>query len=165
VATAPQTPVHIKVKAIGVDRSVVELDWIVDADTGSRTQDVSALLDTGRKDLVGHWAGSAYPGQPGNTVLVGHNYGRKTKGVFVKLERLKIGKEIQVVNAAGQTFTYEVKTIKEVPWKKKDSAEVMQHWEFLDPNGPERLTLVTCGGANAAPFPRRVYVVAARSYP
>lgn len=156
----PAAPVQIRIKSIGVDRSVIELPWVVDPDTGGTKQDVEILLDSGRKDLVGHWGGSAYPGQSGNTILVGHNYGHKSKGVFVKLERLEAGQEIQVVNAAGQTFTYRVQTVQQVPWQKKDTGEVLAHWEFLSHDGPERLTLVTCGGAKSLPFPKRVYVVA-----
>jgi hypothetical protein len=33
--------------------------------------------------------------------------------------------------------------------------------KFMGPSDGERLTLVTCGGANIWPFPARVYVVAA----
>ena len=33
--------------------------------------------------------------------------------------------------------------------------------KYLGPVKSERLTLVTCGGANIWPFPARVYVVAA----
>jgi sortase (surface protein transpeptidase) len=78
----------------------------------------------------------------------------------LKLEKLKPGQEIQVVNEAGQTFTYEVKTVQNVNWKKRDIEELAQHWAFLSPEGRERLTLVTCAGAKSIPFPERVYVVA-----
>lgn len=159
-AYMPLAPVQIKIPALGVERSIIELPIIIDPSTGEETQDVESLLRAGRKDLVGHWQGSAYPGIGGNIILVGHNYGHRSKGVFLSLGRLKAGQEIHIVTEAGLTFTYKVRTVQKVRWQKKDTAEALQHWEFLSPEGPERLTLVTCAGSNALPFPERIYVVA-----
>ena len=159
-ASPPVAPVQIRIPSIGVERSIIELPIIIDPSTGTETQDVESLLRAGRKDLVGHWRGSAYPGLGGNTILVGHNYGYRSKGVFLRLANLKVGQRIYVVNEAGLTYEYQVKTVKKVSWQKKDTEEVMQHWEFLTPEGPERLTLVTCAGSNSLPFPERIYVVA-----
>jgi LPXTG-site transpeptidase (sortase) family protein len=160
--TAPPAgpPVQIRIPAIGVKRSILELPQTKDPKTGAWTLDVSVLFRSGRQDLVGHWVGSAYPGQEGNMILVGHNYGYGTTGVFLKLGRLKAGQEVQVVNEAGETFVYRVRTVEHVPWRDKDLDELMRHTAFLATDGPERLTLVTCGGANRAPFPERIYVVA-----
>jgi LPXTG-site transpeptidase (sortase) family protein len=118
------------------------------------------LFRRSRKDLVGHYEQSARPGQEGNTILVGHNYGRGYKGVFLKLGRLKQGKKINVINADGQTFTYKVTTVEKVPWRHKNAKELVRHAKLLAVSGPERLTLVTCGGASLQPFPVRIYVVA-----
>ncbi len=156
----PVAPVQIRIPSLGVKRSIVELPLVVDPDTGTETQDVESLLRSGRNDLVGHWRGSAYPGLGGNTILVGHNYGYRSRGVFLRLGNLKVGQEIHIVNEAGVTYTYQVKTVQKLSWQKKDTDEVMQHWEFLTPEGPERLTLVTCAGSNSLPFPERIYVVA-----
>ena len=109
---------------------------------------------------MGHWEGSAYPGEEGNLVLVGHNYGYGYNGVFVGLPRLKTGQKIYIVNKAGQTFTYRVTTVKKVKWRKQSFGELTQHLSFLSPGGPEHLTLVSCAGADLEPFPERVYVVA-----
>jgi LPXTG-site transpeptidase (sortase) family protein len=159
-ARMPLAPVQIRIPAIGVERSIVELPVVADRSTGTETQDVESLLQSGRRDLVGHWRGSAYPGMGGNTILVGHNYGYRSNGVFFKLGNLKVGQEIHIVDEAGLTFTYQVKTVQRVRWQKRDNDEILQHWEFLSLEGPERLTLVTCSGSNAAPFPERLYVVA-----
>jgi len=153
-------PVQIRIPAIKVKRSVIELPQIRDPRTGAWTQDLDVLFRKGRKDLVGHYEQSALPGQPGNTILVGHNYGYGTKGVFLKLGRLKQGNKIQVVNAAGKTYTYRVKSVQKVPWRSKGAEELLQHARLLALSGDERLTLVTCGGANIQPFPVRIYVVA-----
>jgi LPXTG-site transpeptidase (sortase) family protein len=128
--------------------------------SGLWTWDTDRLFRSGRSDLVGHWQGSASPGETGNVVLVGHNYGYGFNGVFVAIGRLKAGQKIHIVNKAGETFTYRVKTVKRVKWRQKDFAELTQHLSFLAPGGAERLTLVSCAGADFEPFPERIYVVA-----
>ena len=153
-------PVQIRIPAIKVKRAIIGLPQIRDKKTGSWIQDLDVLFRKGRKDLVGHYEQSAQPGQDGNTILVGHNYGYGTKGVFLKLKRLKPGKRIEVVNAAGQTFAYRVKSVHKVPWKSKSTDELLQHARLLALSGSERLTLVTCGGSTVQPFPARIYVVA-----
>ena len=153
-------PVQIRIPSIDVKRSIIEVPRDRDARTGAWSRDVSRLFRRGGRDLVGHWGGSAYPGQAGNTVLVGHNFGYDTNGVFVRLGRLKAGQKIYVVNNEGDTFLYEVDSVRRIKWRRKNLEELLQHSKYLAPDGPERLTLVTCGGANIEPFPDRIYVVA-----
>ena len=93
-------------------------------------------------------------------ILVGHNYGVGYAGVFVQLGRLKEGQKIFVIDEAGTSFAYRVDTVQRVKWRQKDSEELEAHWKYMSTSGPERLTLVTCGGANIEPFPNRIYVVA-----
>jgi LPXTG-site transpeptidase (sortase) family protein len=157
--TPPPPPVQVRIPALGVARSIIPLPRVRDR-SGFWTWDTDRLFRAGRSDLVGHWQGSAYPGEMGNVVLVGHNYGYGYNGVFVALGRLKAGQKVYVVNQAGETFTYQVKTVKRVKWRRKDFAELTQHLSFLAPGGAERLTLVSCAGADFEPFPERVYVVA-----
>ncbi|MGD8902342.1 MAG: class F sortase [Anaerolineae bacterium] len=158
-ATYPEA-VRIRVPAIGIDRSIIEVPLTYDSQTNTWNQDYSQLFRDGREDLVGHYLGSASPGQPGNTVLVGHNYGYGVKGVFLRLGRLKAGQQVEVVNAAGQTFTYKVSEVMQIPWTTKDQQQLLSHQQYLSVGDAERLTLVTCGGSSWAPFPDRVYVVA-----
>ena len=162
VPKPPPSPVQIRIPALGVTRSIILLPRTLDRRTGAYTWNVKRLFRSGRKDLVGHWQGSAYPGQEGNMILVGHNYGYGYNGVFVRLGRLKPGQKVYVVNKAGQTFTYRVTTVKRLRWRQKSFGELTQHLSFLSPGGPERLTLVSCAGANLEPFPERIYVVAER---
>jgi LPXTG-site transpeptidase (sortase) family protein len=166
-ATLPETspdpegrPVQIRIPSIKVKRGIVALPLIQDPGTGSWTRDLKALFRKGRKDLVGHYEESAQPGQPGNTILAGHNYGYGTKGVFLRLGRLKQGMKIEVVNASGQAFIYRVESVYKIPWKSKDAEELIQHARLLAPSGSERLTLVTCGGGKVYPFPARIYAIA-----
>ncbi len=156
----PSPPVQIRIPALGVKRSIIALPRKRDRRTGAWTWNTQRLFRSGRSDLVGHWEGSAHPGQEGNTILVGHNYGYGYNGVFVGLPRLRAGHKIHVVNRAGQTFTYRVTKVKKVRWRRQTLGELTLHLSFLAPGGSERLTLVSCAGANIEPFPERVYVVA-----
>lgn len=158
--TPPPAPVQIRIPALGVTRSIIQLARIRDRSTGAWTWNTNSLFRSGRGDLVGHWEGSAYPGQGGNMILVGHNYGYGYNGVFVRLGSLRPGHQVYVVNRAGQTFAYEVRSVSKVKWRSKSFGELTQHLSFLAPGGSERLTLVSCAGANFEPFPERVYVVA-----
>ena len=158
----PPAPVQIQIPAISVRQSIIALPRTIDKKTGGWTWDTKKLFRSGRSDLVGHSLGSAYPGQKGNMILVGHNFGYGYNGVFVQLGRLKAGNEVIVVSQAGQRFRYRVTTVEQVKWRTKSFAELTQHLAFLTPGGPERVTLVSCAGADVEPFPERVYVVAER---
>jgi LPXTG-site transpeptidase (sortase) family protein len=158
--TPPPRPVQIKIPAIGVKTSIVSVPLVKDRRTGESEWDVDRLFRPGRKDLVGHLEGTALPGQGGNAVLTGHNYGYGWNSIFVHLGRLKKGDRITIVNEAGQSLAYEVVSVARLKWQRKNPAELRRHLEYLAPAGEERLTLVTCGGANIEPFPLRVYVVA-----
>lgn len=158
--TPPPAPVQIRIPSLGITRSIVPLPKVRDRATGSWTWNTKKLFRTGRSDLVGHWEGTAFPGQAGNMILVGHNYGYGYNGVFVRLGSLKPGKQIVIVNKTGQTFTYKVISVNRVKWRAKSFGELAKHLEFLAPGGPERVTLVSCAGADVEPFPERIYVVA-----
>ncbi len=158
--TPPPAPVQIRIPALRITRSIVKLPRVRDRSTGAWTWNTKALFRAGRPDLVGHWQGSANPGEEGNMILVGHNYGYGYNGVFVRLGSLKAGQKVYIVNQAGQTFIYQVTTVKRLKWRRKSLAELTQHLAFLSPGGPERVTLVSCAGADFEPFPERVYVVA-----
>ena len=95
-------------------------------------------------------------------ILAGHNYGYGYNGVFVRLGSMRPGQKVYVVNSVGQTFRYKVVQVKKVKWRSKGFGELTQHLSFLAPGGPERVTLVSCAGADIEPFPERVYVVAER---
>jgi LPXTG-site transpeptidase (sortase) family protein len=158
----PPAPIQIRIPALGVSRSIVTLPRIRDSQTGAWTWNANSLFRRGSTDLVGHWVGSAYPGQEGNMILAGHNYGYGYNGVFVRLGSIRTGQKVYVVNSVGQTFTYTVTQVKRVKWRSKDLGELTQHLSFLALGGPERVTLVSCAGADIEPFPERVYVVAMR---
>lgn len=160
----PSSPVvRIVIPALGISRAVVPVGFRSDG-RGRLEWDADALFATGnRPDLVGQPIGSPNPGQGGNIILIGHNYNRVDlgwEGVFVNLKRLRKGDLIILHTEDGRKFTYEVQQVKQVAWRSQSAAELEKHFRFLGPAVSERLTLVTCGGANIWPFPARVYVVA-----
>jgi len=159
----PPRPVQIRIPALGVTRSIISLPRVRDGRTGAWTWNPKTLFRSGRSDLVGLWQGSAYPGEQGNMVLVGHNYGYGYNGVFVRLGSLRAGHKVHVVNNAGETFTYRVISVNRVKWRQQSFGELTQHLAFLAPGGHERVTLVSCTGADIEPFPERIYVVAERA--
>lgn len=160
----PGPPVHIEIPRIGVKRAVVPVGLVT---KGSRQEwDTDILFATSsRRDLVGHLEGTSNPGQPGNVVLIGHNYNRGAYnwlGVFYAIHKLKPADVIQLFNADNEVLSYQVERVEKVPWRWRSSADMFKHMLYLSPTQDETVTLVTCGGANFAPFPSRIYVTAKR---
>jgi len=160
----PYSPVvRLVIPALKIDRAVVPVGLRPDGN-GSLQWDTDALFATrNRPDLIGQLVGSASPGQGGNILLIGHNYNQVDygwEGVFVRIKTLKAGDQIIAYTEDGRQFTYQVTQVKQVPWRSQNANELEKHMKFLGPSESERLTLVTCGGANIWPFPARVYVVA-----
>jgi LPXTG-site transpeptidase (sortase) family protein len=160
----PGPPVHIEIPRIGVTRAVVPVGLTVR--NGQLEWDAASLFATsGRRDLVGHLDGTTNPGQVGNIVLIGHNYNRGAYnwlGAFYSIHRLKEGDVIHLLNEENEIFSYRVEQVEKVPWQSRASSSTLKHIAYLSPTQDETLTLVTCGGANFAPFPSRIYVTAKR---
>jgi hypothetical protein len=91
--------VRIEIPAIKVKRAVVPVGLRPDS-SGRMGWDTDAIFATNnRQDLVGHLVGSAYPGQGGNIVLIGHNYNQVDlgwEGVFVNIKSLQPGDRIVI---------------------------------------------------------------------
>lgn len=163
-ALAPYSAViRLVIPAIKVDRAVVAVSLKPGKD-GSLQYDTDPLFATrNRPDLVGQLVGSYSPGQGNNIVLIGHNYNNLDygwTGVFIDIKTLKAGDLIGVFTEDGRQTNYAVQMVKQVPWRDQSLGELEKHMKYMGPSNGERLTLVTCGGANIWPFPARVYVVA-----
>lgn len=160
----PSNPVvYLEIPRLKVKRAVVPIGMRPER-SGGMSWDTDAIFATNnRPDLVGHLVGSAYPGQGGNIILVGHNYNQVDygwEGVFVAIKTLQAGDRILIRGEDGREYFYVVQQVKQVPWRSQSAKELEKHLKFLGPVKSERLTLVTCGGANIWPFPARVYVIA-----
>lgn len=92
-------------------------------------------------DAAGYQVGSAFPGQPGNTVLSGHNNieGR----VFENLWRLAPGDWIYLYTAEDE-FQYIVEDSFLLRELGASLEQRYQNARWIGPTDDERLTLVTC---------------------
>ncbi len=84
---------------------------------------------------------SAYPGQPGNVVLIGHHniYGK----VFANLYRLQPGDPI-ALETRQRIYVYHVEATHILPEKDQPLEVRQRHLQWVLPTPDERLTLVTC---------------------
>ena len=90
---------------------------------------------------VGFHRDSALPGQPGNTVLSGHN---NTKGeVFRNLSRIKVGDPISV-KVGDREYRYVVtqKVLLDERGVSEQKQQLNTRW--IERTADERLTLVSC---------------------
>ena len=83
-----------------------------------------------------HFPTSAYPGQEGNTVIIGHRfqYIPPAKNTFFNLDKVKVGDSIKIIEDNGE-YTYIVTNISIV--QPNDIS-------ILKETNDYRLTLVTC---------------------
>jgi LPXTG-site transpeptidase (sortase) family protein len=160
----PSQPiVRLKIPRLSVERAVVEIG--VHPEKG---WDTDALFATkNRPDLIGHLQGSALPGEDSNIVLAGHNYDWgifQWNGVFYNLKQMRPGDKIAAFTQGGEKHIYIVEKVKEIPFTGGNDDELFKHAKHLGPTETERLTLVTCSGANLLNWNKRVYVIAFPEY-
>ena len=125
-------PVEIAIPAIDV-RTSVEVVGLDERDQVEVPYDVMQ---------AGWYRFSAKPGSgEGSTVIVGHVDGvDQGAGAFYDLRQLRPGDTVKVTRADDRTVTYEV-VAREI--FAKDRVPLR---ELFSRSGPERLTLITCGG-------------------
>lgn len=125
-------PVELRIPAIDV-RVAVD---VVGLDTAGQ---VEVPVDVARS---GWYRFSAKPGSgEGSTVIVGHVDGvDQGAGAFYDLRSLNPGDIVTLTRADDQQVTYEV-----VARERFDKDRVPLR-ELFSRSGPERLTLITCGG-------------------
>lgn len=133
-------PQRIVIPALGVDAPVrdVGLSAAFDSSQGS---DIFYQWQVPQSYAAGWHHTSAPLGQPGNTVLNGHQnvYGE----VFRDLEDLEIGAGI-ILYDNEQTYLYEVVTREILPEQGQSTAVREANARWIQPTADERLTLVTC---------------------
>jgi len=89
-------------------------------------------------DNIGWLSGTAFPTWDGNTVLTAHTYNANgMPGPFLGLESLGWGDQIHI-NAFGQRFTYEVRSVSFV--YPDNTSHIEKHEEY------DWITLITCFG-------------------
>lgn len=92
-------------------------------------------------DAAGFHNTSAYPGNPGNTVINGHR--DIYAAVFRHLDRVEVGDEI-VLYAGSAAYPYQVTEVLIVPETFATAAQRAENQRLISYMPEERLTLVTC---------------------
>jgi LPXTG-site transpeptidase (sortase) family protein len=96
------TPDTLRIEDLGIEAPVIYVD-----------QKTEAVYQEALQDGVVHYPGTALPGQPGNTYIFGHSSDYvwspgDYKTIFAKLPQIEIGTEIEITDASGARFFYEV---------------------------------------------------------
>ena len=155
--------VRVVIPSVNIDRAVVRVEQYVDSSGQMQWNTDSLFATNNRLDLVGQLATSVNPGDGSNIVLIGHNYnlGWNAWGaVFLNLKKMQPGDQILLYTENGGQYSYVVEEVMEVPWVYMDTSELERHRSLLWPTPDERVTLVTCGGANIGIWSARIYIVA-----
>ncbi|WP_210156117.1 class F sortase [Microbispora oryzae] len=91
-----------------------------------------------KPSTAGWYTGSAVPGDPGASVIIGHVDTKTAPAVFYHLRELHKGALVKVVRSDGRTASYEVDSVERIP--KDDFPAERVYAE-------DGLRLITCGGA------------------
>ena len=129
---------RVRIPRLGIDLPLQEGDVARDVPNGSNggaTPEGAAF----------HLPGTAVPGHAGNSYLYAH----ARIGMFLNLWQARLGDEVQVLTASGQTLRYIVSEVH----PSVSSADV----SWTQPTPDERLTLQTSTGPTPA-YPRFIVV-------
>ncbi|HOG46724.1 MAG TPA: sortase [Anaerolineae bacterium] len=133
---ATRPPTRIVAPAIRLDAPVVEATWQTTYLAGQPVVEWQVPAHA-----AGFHQGSAYPGQPGNTVISGHN--NIAGQVFVNLANLQIDDEVTLY-VDTTPYGYIVYQREILPEKGLAAAARIANAGWIAPTADERLTLVSC---------------------
>lgn len=136
VVPASAPPDRIVIPAINLDAPVVPIGWHIEEQGGYKV----SVWDS-PDNAAGWHETSAYPGDPGNVVLNGHNNIRGE--VFRYL--IDLDSEARVLLYVGDAIYYYSVSEKHLLKERGEPPGVRyQNAQWIAPTGDERLTLVTC---------------------
>jgi sortase (surface protein transpeptidase) len=121
-------PVRLRIPSLGVDAAVVPVGIEADGD-----------MELPPAAAVGWYRLGPRPGDPGSAVLAGHVDLNDERGAFFDLRSLEVGAEVVVVGD-GTSRRYVVTGREQLPKEQVDLSRYFTH------QGPNRITLITCGG-------------------
>lgn len=133
----PNQPIRLLIPKLGIDVPVSRVKAIPKEVDGA----LYFQWEVPRGYEVGWHDTSAPLGQPGNTVLNGHNniYGE----VFRDLIELQPGEEI-IIYDADQPYEYMITQREVLPENGQPIETRLQNANWINPTDDERITLVTC---------------------
>jgi len=133
---AKSPPTRIVIPSIGLDAPVVEVGWVVVERNDAQVTEWKVA-----DYAAGFHQGSAYPGNPGNTVLSGHHNIRGK--VFRYLVNVAEGDEI-VLYAEDRAYYYRVESKAILPEKYASDEQRTANAQLIGYYPDDRLTLITC---------------------
>ncbi len=151
VAARPPAPpvVRVRIPSLGVDAPILQMGV-----------DAAGAMEIPQSSSTVAWYGfTALPGTAGNAVMAGHVTWGGARAVFNQLQALRPGDAIEVQTGEGGV-RYAVQRTYLVRPEEADIAHIIGPRE-----GPQTLTLITCGGefdSSAREYDHRVIVFATR---
>jgi hypothetical protein len=130
VATPVGTPTRLLVPASGIEAEVVSVGL-----------DSAGLMELPPVHQVGWYELGPRPAEPGSAVIAGHIDDGGLAGPFARLATIPIGAEITVEDSQGGSRRFQVAALEQIPKHQIDLSR------YFTRQGPDRLTLITCGGA------------------
>ncbi|GIG91804.1 class F sortase [Plantactinospora endophytica] len=126
-------PIKIMISRIGVDATIMPL--------GLNSDGMVQVPPLAKAELAGWYQLGPTPGEPGNSVIVGHVDSKEIgPAVFFRLGALLPGDTIEVIRRDGSLATFAVDGVKSYP-KRAFPTELV-----YGPSEAPGLRLVTCGG-------------------
>ncbi|HEY52681.1 MAG TPA: sortase [Caldilineae bacterium] len=141
---AGMPPTRLLIPALGLDTPVQTMGWkIIEDENGVRSE--WEVVDF----AAGHHINSAFPGEPGNVVLSGHNNiaGAVFQSVCVIGEPgvdFGLGDEMILEDKLGRRFIYQVNSWRRLEEANASIARRQENAQYLNPTTFAQLTLVTC---------------------
>ncbi len=150
VAPPPPPPVvRVRIPVLAVDAPVLQMGF-----------DAAGVMEVPQNPSTVAWYGfSAQPGSAGNAVMAGHVTWGGARAVFNQLGALRAGDLIEVRTAEGD-LRYAVQRTYLVRPEEADVSAIVGPRD-----GPQTLTLITCGGSfdsSVRQYDQRVIVFATR---
>lgn len=151
--SAPRPPaptvVRVRIPALAVDAPILQMGV-----------DAAGVMEIPQSPSTVAWYGfTALPGTSGNAVMAGHVTWGGARAVFYQLQNLRPGDSIEVQTGDGG-LRYAVQRTYLVRPEEADIANIIGPRD-----GPQTLTLITCGGtfdSGAREYDHRVIVFATR---
>ncbi len=146
---AAPTVTRVRIPALGVDAPILQMGV-----------DAAGIMEIPQSPSTVAWYGfTAIPGTSGNAVMAGHVTWGGARAVFYQLQNLRPGDSIEV-QTGNEGLRYSVQRTYLV---RPDEADIAN---IIGPrDGPQTLTLITCGGtfdSSAREYDHRVIVFATR---
>lgn len=128
-ASRPVVPERIEIPALNIKAPLMKLGLTDDGEV--------ELPPFDEPGTAGWYTGSAVPGDPGASVIIGHVDTKTAPAVFFRLGELRRGAVVKVRRSDGRTASYRVDSVERVPKERFPAERVYTE---------DGLRLITCGG-------------------